>query len=109
MLAMGLPQQIHVHALIRQILKIQGSEVLGQHIPCVRCVGAGGMGQWLRELTVLPKVLSLIPSNHVVAHTTCNGIFWCTHIHKINKTFFFLKRCYEQIKSTRQEMGKMVT
>jgi hypothetical protein len=28
----------------------------------------GEMAQWLRALTVLPKVLSSIPSNHMVAH-----------------------------------------
>ena len=26
------------------------------------------MAQWLRALTVLPEVLSAIPSNHMVAH-----------------------------------------
>jgi hypothetical protein len=30
--------------------------------------GAGEMAQWLRALTVLPKVLSSNPSNHMVAH-----------------------------------------
>jgi hypothetical protein len=30
--------------------------------------GAGEMAQWLRALTALPKVLSSIPSNHIVAH-----------------------------------------
>jgi hypothetical protein len=30
-------------------------------------LGAGEMAQWL-ELTALPKVLSSIPSNHIVAH-----------------------------------------
>ncbi|CAO2599548.1 hypothetical protein LEMLEM_LOCUS9914 [Lemmus lemmus] len=30
--------------------------------------GAGEMAQWLRALTGLPKVLSSIPSNHMVAH-----------------------------------------
>jgi hypothetical protein len=30
--------------------------------------GAGKMAQWLRALTALPKVLSSIPSNHMVAH-----------------------------------------
>jgi hypothetical protein len=30
--------------------------------------GAGEMTQWLRALTVLPEVLSSIPSNHMVAH-----------------------------------------
>jgi hypothetical protein len=30
--------------------------------------GAGEMAQWLRALTALPKVLSLSPSNHMVAH-----------------------------------------
>ena len=30
--------------------------------------GAGKMAQWVRELTVLPKVLSSNPSNHMVAH-----------------------------------------
>jgi hypothetical protein len=29
---------------------------------------AGEMAQWLRALTVLPEVLSSIPSNHMVAH-----------------------------------------
>ena len=31
--------------------------------------GAGEMAQRLRALTVLPKVLSSIPSNHMVAHS----------------------------------------
>jgi hypothetical protein len=30
--------------------------------------GAGEVAQWLRALTPLPKVLSSIPSNHMVAH-----------------------------------------
>ena len=30
--------------------------------------GAGKMAQWLRVLLVLPKVLSSMPSNHMVAH-----------------------------------------
>jgi hypothetical protein len=30
--------------------------------------GAGEMAQQLRTLTALPKVLSSIPSNHMVAH-----------------------------------------
>jgi hypothetical protein len=29
---------------------------------------AGEMAQWLKTLTVLPKVLSSNPSNHMVAH-----------------------------------------
>jgi hypothetical protein len=33
-----------------------------------RLVCAGEMAQRLRALTVLPEVLSSIPSNHVVAH-----------------------------------------
>ena len=36
-------------------------------------VGAGEMAQWLRALTVLPEVLSSIPSNHMVAHNHSNG------------------------------------
>jgi hypothetical protein len=28
----------------------------------------GEMAQWIRVLTALPEVLSLIPSNHMVAH-----------------------------------------
>ena len=36
-------------------------------------VGAGEMAQQLRALTALPEVLSLSPSNHMVAHN-CNGI-----------------------------------
>jgi hypothetical protein len=45
---------------------------------CVACVflvsvevrgrEAGEMAQWLRTLTAIPKVLSSIPSNHMVAH-----------------------------------------
>jgi hypothetical protein len=31
-------------------------------------IRAGEMAQQLRALTTLPKVLSLIPSNHIVAH-----------------------------------------
>jgi hypothetical protein len=30
--------------------------------------GAGEMAQWVRALTALPEVLSLNPSNHMVAH-----------------------------------------
>jgi hypothetical protein len=33
----------------------------------VRC-WAGEKAQWLRALTVLPKVLSSNPSNHMLAH-----------------------------------------
>jgi hypothetical protein len=29
---------------------------------------AGEMAQWLRALTALSEVLSLIPSNHMMAH-----------------------------------------
>jgi hypothetical protein len=29
---------------------------------------AGEMVQWVRALTALPKVLSSVPSNHMVAH-----------------------------------------
>jgi hypothetical protein len=32
------------------------------------CLGSGEMAQWLRALTVLPKVLSSNSSNHMVAH-----------------------------------------
>jgi hypothetical protein len=31
-------------------------------------LGAGEMAQWLGALTTLPEVLSLIPSNNMVAH-----------------------------------------
>jgi hypothetical protein len=31
-------------------------------------LGPGEMAQWLGTLTVLPEVLSSIPSNHTVAH-----------------------------------------
>jgi hypothetical protein len=31
-------------------------------------MGAGETAQWLGALTVLPKVLSSIPSNHMVAY-----------------------------------------
>jgi hypothetical protein len=30
--------------------------------------GAGEMAQWLRALTILPEVLSSIPSNHMMAY-----------------------------------------
>jgi hypothetical protein len=53
------------------------------------------MAQGLRVLSDLPKVLSSIPSNHMVAH---NHLYWdpmpllvclktatCAHIHKILK------------------------
>jgi hypothetical protein len=55
------------------------------------------MAQWLRALTLLPKVLSSIPSNHMVAHNhlQCDltpssamsedNYNVLTHIHKINK------------------------
>jgi hypothetical protein len=36
-------------------------------------VGVGEMAQRLRALTALPEVLSLIPSNHMVAH---NHLKW---------------------------------
>jgi hypothetical protein len=32
------------------------------------CEWVGEMAQWLRALTALPKVLSSVPSNHMVAH-----------------------------------------
>jgi hypothetical protein len=35
--------------------------------------GAGEMAQWLRILTALSKILSSIPSNHMVAH---NHLQW---------------------------------
>jgi hypothetical protein len=35
---------------------------------------AGEMAKRLRALTVLPEVLSSIPSNHMVADSICNGI-----------------------------------
>jgi hypothetical protein len=36
--------------------------------PIQVCLGAGEMDQWLRALTVLRKVLSSNPSNHMMAH-----------------------------------------
>ena len=55
------------------------------------------MAQWLKALTALPEVLSLIPSNHMVAH---NHLQWelmpssgvsedsySVLINKINKSF----------------------
>ena len=36
--------------------------------------GAGEMAQWLRALPALPRVLSSIPSNHMVTH---NHLYWC--------------------------------
>jgi hypothetical protein len=47
--------------------------------------GAGEMAQRLRALTALPEVLSLNPSNHMVAHNHQNSysvlIYINTHIH----------------------------
>ena len=40
----------------------------------------GEMAQWLRALTDLPEDLSLIPSNHLVAHNHAMGpdaLFCC--------------------------------
>jgi hypothetical protein len=31
-------------------------------------MGVGAMAQWLRTLADLPKVLSSLPGNHMVAH-----------------------------------------
>jgi hypothetical protein len=38
----------------------------------------GEMTQWLRELTALPKLISSIPSNHMVAHNHVgfDALFW---------------------------------
>jgi hypothetical protein len=36
--------------------------------PLKNCRRAGEMAQQVRALTALPKVLSSIPSNHIVAH-----------------------------------------
>jgi hypothetical protein len=58
-------------------------------------IRAGGMAQWLRTLIVLPKVLSSIPRNHVVAHNylyqdlisssgVCEDSEYTRHIYKIN-------------------------
>jgi hypothetical protein len=55
------------------------------------------MAQWLRALTALLEVLSLIPSNHMVAHNhlqwylmPSSGVSEATvysiHAHKINKS-----------------------
>jgi hypothetical protein len=64
---------------------------------------AGEMAHWLRALTALPEVMSLIPNNHTVAHI-CNGIqrplLVCLkretgYIHKINKNL----KTYKQSKS----------
>jgi hypothetical protein len=38
-----------------------------------RKIRAGEMAQWLRVLAAVPKVLSSIPSNHMVAH---NHLEW---------------------------------
>ena len=40
---------------------------------------AGKIAQWLRALTALPKVLSSISQNHVVAH---DALMSCRHICK---------------------------
>jgi hypothetical protein len=49
---------------------------------------AGEMAQRLKALTALAEILSLVPSNHMVAHTAiCKGIWCpllaCRHIHTI--------------------------
>jgi hypothetical protein len=49
--------------------------------------GAGEMAQQLRALTVLPKVLSSIPSNHMMAHNHLYNYNVLIYV-KINKSFF---------------------
>jgi hypothetical protein len=57
--------------------KLTEQEILLKFISCLlqhfstykkNTFGAGEMAQWLRALTALPKILSSIPSNHMVAH-----------------------------------------
>jgi hypothetical protein len=57
------------------VLEAEPREVIGYETEMGRTAyvrhyqqGAGEMAQWLRALTALPKVLSSIPSNHMVAH-----------------------------------------
>jgi hypothetical protein len=39
-----------------------------------RTLGAREMAQWFRALTAFPKVLSSVPSNHMVTHNFCKEI-----------------------------------
>jgi hypothetical protein len=41
---------------------------LASEIPYIEIKGAGELAQWLRALTALPEVMSLVPSNHIAAH-----------------------------------------
>ena len=57
----------------KQHFQLQKSNLKNiKHIHCIcrRSVNSGAreMAQWLRALPALPKVLSSIPSNHMVAH-----------------------------------------
>jgi hypothetical protein len=47
-------------------LFFSGSGEISQRLKAL--AGAGEMAQQLRALTVLPEVLSSIPSNHMVTH-----------------------------------------
>ena len=50
------PQPLHTHPhTVNNVIFIEKA-------------GAEEMAQWLRALTVLPEVLSSIPSNHMMAH-----------------------------------------
>jgi hypothetical protein len=65
------------------------------HIQNKNAVKGLEMTQWLRVLTALSEVLSSIPSNHMVAHTICNGI-WCPLLvgltEESNSIFTYIKK-----------------
>jgi hypothetical protein len=50
-----------------------------QRDPVIKKEGcrAGEMAQWLRALTALSEVRSLIPSNHKESVIGSNAFFWC--------------------------------
>jgi hypothetical protein len=55
-----------------EILLLPGRKLVFSCLPLEQDVElhlwAGEIVQWLRALTVLPEVLSLIPRNHMVTH-----------------------------------------
>ena len=53
--------QQYTRKVCSQITKLEEEEDLNKS-------RAGEKAQWLRALTALPEVLSIIPSNHMVAH-----------------------------------------
>jgi hypothetical protein len=61
-------RQAEFEASLVYIENSRTDRTTGERVSKIKKNGAGEMAQWLRALTVLPKVLSSNPSNHMVAH-----------------------------------------